>query len=219
MGDAKPPGVKHEAVHRDGLAVRLTIDGVAQKGVTEETVVHPDLVGSPGVQSTENQRGAIWRGVKKVKVGNRGFSRTGIANRHALSVHWVARDVVEDGLVGFLRRGLSDAEVEFGALTVGKLGDEMFEGGVCFCRDDAAGGVFVEAVDDAGPPFPAFGGELARAMVEESIDQSFVFIARSGMDDHTGGLIDDDEFRVFVEDREGNVLWLRGAGFFLGDRD
>ena len=57
----------------------------------------------------------------------------------------------------------------------------MFEGFVCFRGDEAAGGVLIESMDDAGPPVSAFGGELAGAVVEEGIDQSSILIAGSGM--------------------------------------
>lgn len=83
---------------------------------------------------------------------------------------------------------------------------EGFESGVIFGGDEATGGVFVEAMNDAGAGRVGFVGELSLAVVEEGIDEGAIGVAGGGMDDHAGGFVDDDEVWVFEEDFEGDVL-------------
>ena len=72
------------------------------------TLVDANLMGAAGVESAEDERGAIWRGVEEVEVGDRRFSGPWVADVHPLSVDGVTCDVVEDGLVFFFGRGLRD---------------------------------------------------------------------------------------------------------------
>ena len=79
--------------------------------------------------------------------------------------------------------------------------------------------VLVDAVDDARPRDAADPGQPPRAMVEQRVDQGAVEIARGGMDDHAGGLVDDDQMIVLEDDVERDVLRRvvqRGGG---GDAD
>ena len=81
-------------------------------------------------------------------------------------------------------------------------------GGVGFRDDQAAGSVFVEAVNDAGSLDAADAGELAFAMMEQGVDESAVGVSGSGVDDHAFVLVDDDERVVFVKHPECDVLGL-----------
>jgi hypothetical protein len=56
-------------------------------------------------------------------------------------------------------------------------------------------------------------------MVDERVDQRAGRIAGAGMDDQAGGLVDDDQFGVLVQDRERNVFGLRLGGFRLRQFD
>ena len=166
MRDAESPGVKHEAGNGNNLAGGFGVNRVSKKRVAEVAVVDADLVGPSGVEGAKNERGAVGFGVQDVQVGNGRFARAGIANVHALPVHRVAGDVVENRLVCFFGRGLRDGEVKLGGGAVGELVYEAGEGRLGFGRNDAAGGVFVEPVDDARAGFIFVDGEMPRAMVE-----------------------------------------------------
>jgi hypothetical protein len=86
---------------------------------------------------------------------------------------------------------------------------------VAFGDDQQAGSVLVYPVDDAGALDAADARQLARAMVEQRVDQSAVQIARGGMDDKAGGFVHYDQVVVFISDGEGNILRLgieRGGG-------
>jgi len=43
-------------------------------------------------------------------------------------------------------------------------------------------------------------------MGDQGVDQGAVGVARCRVDDQSGGLVDDDQVVVFVEDRQGNIL-------------
>ena len=166
MRDAESPSVKHEAGNRNSLSGGFGVNRVAEKRVAEVLVVDADLVGPSGMKGAKNERGAVGCGVQEVEVGNGRFPRAWIANVHALPVHRVAGDVVENRLVVFFGRGLRDGEVKLGGGAVGELVHKAGEGRLGFGHNDAAGGVFVEPVDDAGAGFIFVDGELPRAMVE-----------------------------------------------------
>ena len=52
-------------------------------------------------------------------------------------------------------------------------------------------------------------------MVQQRVDERPVEIARRGMDDEPGGLVDDEEMLVLEHDRERNVLRLVVRGRWL----
>ena len=71
--------------------------------------------------------------------------------------------------------------------------------------DNAAAGLFIEAVDDAGTMFLRSGGESA-AVVEQGIDQRPLVMTGPDMDDHASRLVDDNEVFILVQDAQRNVL-------------
>ena len=95
-------------------------------------------------------------------------------------------------------------------------------GAVVFGDEDEAAGLLVEAMDDAGAEVAADVGEFVE-VEEEGVDEGATVAgvvggAGSGVDHHAGGLVDDGEVLVFVEDLEGDVFGdgvegcgLRGA--------
>ena len=70
-----------------------------------------------------------------------------------------------------------DAPVNPGQGVVLKLGGELLVGSIVFRRDDEAGGVPVDPVDDAGPQLPSDAGEGVPAVVQQGIDQRAVRVA------------------------------------------
>src|SRR3546814_12552329 len=72
--------------------------------------------------------------------------------------------------------------------------------------DDQAARILVDAVDDAGPRDAADARKLSRAMVEQRVDERAVEIARGGVDDHAGGLVDDDQMLILPGDDQIQVL-------------
>lgn len=76
---------------------------------------------------------------------------------------------------------------------------------VVFGDDDAARGVFVEAVDDARAGLATDAGEVV-AVVEKGIDEGAVGVACGGVDDEAGGFVDDEDVAVLIKNFDGDVL-------------
>ena len=88
-------------------------------------------------------------------------------------------------------------------------------------RHHDAGGLLVEPVDDTRPLDAANARQAVAAMEDQRIDQGASPVARAGVNDQTGRLVDDDEFGVLVENVERDIFAGRFGGFGLGklDRD
>jgi hypothetical protein len=86
----------------------------------------------------------------------------------------------------------------------GELGDKSGVGLFVFGDDQNAGGVFVEAMDDAGAEFAADALKVG-AVMEKGVDERVGEMAGGGVDDQSGGLVEDDEVGVFMEDIQRNV--------------
>jgi len=94
---------------------------------------------------------------------------------------------------------------------------------VVFGDEDETAGLFVEAMDDSGPEVAADVGEFVEVK-QQRVDEGAAVagvlfarcsVARTGVDHHAGGLVDDGEMFVFVEDFEGNVFRGGMKGFGL----
>jgi hypothetical protein len=84
--------------------------------------------------------------------------------------------------------------------------------------DEQPGGIAVEAVDDAGALRVAAGrlgrSGRRRGALREQLGERVLAVALGGVDDDSGGLVDDEQVLVLVGDREG----LRGLGGSAGGR-
>ena len=104
---------------------------------------------------------------------------------------------MDEGHVGFFDRAAF------------KLAGEAPVGLVGFGDEDQAGGVAVKAVDDAGPPGIAAGGECGvgqLGVVEEGVDEGAGPVAAGGVDDEAGLLVEGDEMLIFIDDVQGDVF-------------
>lgn len=166
------------------------------------------LMSPTGVEVTKNE-GGFCRGVggECFVICDGGLAAGGIDDGHFLAIHWVAADVGEDGFTVGLWDAIGDGEVKLlhgGAL--GKLGDESLVGWISFRDNKAAGGIFIEAMDDTGAFDTADARELAVAVVEKGVDESAIVVAGGWMDDHTVGFMEDDDVLVLKKDVERDIL-------------
>ncbi len=186
----------------------FSVDRIAEDGGAEVVHVDADLVGAAGVEVAEDEgglRGGI--GGERFVIGNRGLAAGRVDDRHFLAVDGVAADVGEDGVLCLRRDAMGDGEVElFHGRALGKLGGEGLVGDVGFRDDEAAGGILVEAVDDAGALDAADAGELAFAVVEQGVDEGAVGVAGRGVDDDSMFLVEDEDVFVFEKDIQRDVL-------------
>lgn len=92
---------------------------------------------------------------------------------------------------------------------IGKLRSETFMSGIGFGRDEQAGGVFVDPVNDPGARDAADPRQRSRAMVQQRIDQRARCVSRSRVDNHACGFVDHYKVIVFVRDIKRDILRLR----------
>lgn len=83
-----------------------------------------------------------------------------------------------------------------------------------FGDGDDAGGIAIEAVDDAGSGWAADGAEVLE-VVGEGTGECTAPMSFGGMDDHPRGFVDDHEVFIFEEDIEIDFL---GFGPIVGRR-
>jgi hypothetical protein len=84
------------------------------------------------------------------------------------------------------------------------MAPEHLERGVGPGDDEAAGGVLVEAVDEAEARRPAGGAEAQS--VEERVHHRGVGGPARRVDHHPGGLVEDDQLAILVQHGERQVL-------------
>ena len=151
-----------------------------------------------------------------------GGAAIGAACGHAGATDDVAGDGEADGSVVFFDVAVEESDVGLGDLAAGEHVAEFAVGAVVFGDEDEAAGELVKAVYDAGAQVASNVGEFGE-VEEECVDEGAAIAGvvggtGSGVDHHAGGLVDDGEVLVFVEDVEGDVLGdgverrgLRGA--------
>src|SRR4029077_3717351 len=119
-----------------------------------------------------------------------------ITHRHAVARARVAIDRTIDPAVRTVRRTPDKGEIaalERRAATavIGELRSQRRMRAIVLRHHHEAGRILVEPVDDAGPTLAADAGQAVAAMGDQGIDQRSGPVARGGMNDETGGLIDD----------------------------
>ncbi len=76
--------------------------------------------------------------------------------------------------------------------------------------DDQTGRLFIEAVDETGAHHAA--AAVFVQVMGQGVEQCAVFVAVGGVDEHVGGLVDDDEVLVFENNIERDVFGPHGVG-------
>jgi hypothetical protein len=208
-------------------AAGATVEGVAHEGGAQVGEVHPDLVGAPGEQLALHQGHAGGAG-QDPDAGLGGTPTFG--HHHPQAVALVPGDGLVDQeaahlgqLGGVAHQGqvplLHGAGLELvldGTLGLRRLG-----------QAEAAGGVPIEAVDEAGPPGGQFlailGGLLVAAgehrglqSVQQGVDDGAAGVPGPGVHHHATGLVDDPELRVLIQRGQVDGLGLQVRGRGLG---
>lgn len=167
--------------------------------------MHADLVGAAGVDLRLDQR----RGVQPFEhtvTRVRGTTGIVVARRHALAVRWMPGNGGAD-FAGFTREFTAhNRVVNFFDLPFGKLRGEREMRFVVFGDDEAAAGFLVEPMHDAGPGNAADAAERAPAMVEQGVDERVFLVSGGGMNDQSGGLVQNQQRFVLEKNGEWNFL-------------
>jgi hypothetical protein len=131
----------------------------------------------------------------------------------------VARDGGTD-VAGF-RVHVTDGQGVVGLLDFAarELAGEGEVGCVVLGYDEAAAGIFVEAVNDAGAGDAADAAQFAAAVVEQGVDEGAVLVAGRRVDDEAGRFVEDEQAAVLVEDLKGDGLGLGFEGPGWGPMD
>ena len=178
-------------------------------GMLEMRHVHADLVGAPGFQPAFEQRVRA-EALAQAEMGDRIAAI--VAHGHADAVARMAVDRRIGGAAGH-QRADHHRQVLAMHFARGQLFDQR---GVRRQRardDHDAGGVLVEAVDDAG----ARQRVERRIAMQQRIDQRAGRIAGAGMHDQARRLVDDEDVLVLVQHVEGDVLGLANGSAFEHD--
>ena len=150
MDKAQPPGVEALACQA-GHRLFCPIHRIAQQGMAQIGHVDANLVGAAGLQ-TALQVGAAGIAPQHLPVGHR---RTALGvHRHLLPVHRVAADGGVHRAAVLFEAAHRHRLVHPGQGVVLKLGGQSQMGAVVFGRDNKAGGVPVNAVDNARAQLP-----------------------------------------------------------------
>ena len=137
---------------------------------------------------------------------------------HLLAVPRIASDREHDFALADARDPGGERQVLLAERPSPHLAREHLVGTVRLRDQEHPRRVAVETVDDPGPQLAADAGQVAD-VVEEGIHERARRVARGGMDDEAGRLVDRDQVFVLVEDRERDVLGLDGGLARLGDVD
>ncbi len=219
--EAELGGVEHDAGGLEEGFVAAAVDAFSEEGVTGFGEVDADLVGATGFEAAGDEGGAAeeleWFDVgdgELALVGAQAAAVRGGLDGAAAAVAAVGDDAGADGL----GRDVAVSECEVAAadgVEAELLGEALF-GEPGAGEDEEAGGLAVEAMDDAeggsaarvaGVGAGAAGEPATHEFVEGS---AFALFERHGGD--AGGFIDDDEVGIDVGDGGvGQLAFARGA--------
>ena len=142
-----------------------TVERVTDDGMTDRGAVEANLVGASGFEAKVNE-GVVTEAFENVPVGDGEASPVVyVQDRHLFAIARMASNGEIDCAVFLARGTVNEAEVFALCGFGGDLCLEVLVGEVRFCDDDRAGGVFIEAVNDAGALGSADAGKLVATMV------------------------------------------------------
>ena len=125
---------------------------------------------------------------------------------HFLAVGRVAADRRIDGAGIVPDSAADDAHIRPGQTVILQLRGQRGVRKVVLGRDNEAGCVLVDAMDDAGALFPADAGQGVAAVGQQRVDERAVRVTGGRVDDKPLGLVHDDHVRVLIADLQRNVL-------------
>jgi hypothetical protein len=182
----------------------LSVGFIAEDRKAQELEVDSDLVSPAGMERGFDQ-GGLAQAFQNAITGP-GRPAGVVPHRHALPV----RRVPGDGGVDFAtvagQLAAKDGVIELLDFPSGELGGQGQVGFVILGDDEASAGFLVEAVDDAGAGDAADAAELARAMVEQGVDERVFLVSGGGMHDQAGSLVQNQERLVLEEDVQRHFL-------------
>ena len=186
---------------------------VAEDRTAKVAEMNANLVRSTGFRHTANDR----EPAKTLEDLEKGLRRLGVgvvrSDRHTDAEFRMMTDrLVDDFSIRIDRSERYRQIFLFDALFF-KKGGKVRMRNVVFRNDDDAARVAVEPMNDSRPGGTAVRAQLAREAMRKRADQRPGPMAARRMHDHVGGLIDDRQIVVFIEDVERDLFGNRGLSW------
>ena len=187
------------------LMRRPAIDRIAEQRMADRRHVDPYLVRAPGLQPAFYQRG-VAPVLELLPMGDGALASPILHDCDFLAV--AARAGEGRVYCTFHSRRHAGHGGKIAAVDRVRLEllGQPFVGDVGLGDNQEAGRVLVDPVNDPGPGNSADSGQASAAMVEQGVDQCSVAVARGGMNDQPGRLVDHQQMLVFEEDGERDFL-------------
>jgi hypothetical protein len=172
---------------------------VAGDGMTDRREMDPDLVCPAGDEVELEQRPAIEAFPHPI-AGRRRTTRG--HDRHPRPMARVPPDRRFDPSHCCRHGAMDEGEIRLLDTPRLELGHDRGLGDVRLRHDEQPARIAIEAVDDPGAADPGNPAEGVAMATQERIDEGPVLMARRGMDDQPRRLVDDQQVRVLVDDRD-----------------
>ena len=169
--------------------------------------MHPDLVGPPRLQHAF--RIAVPGERLQHPVVGDGAAAAGHPRGHLFPVPGMPAHGQIHHPFGGAGRADEQRGIDPVQAVVPQLGRQGCVGPVRLCRQHQAGRVLIQPVDDPRPLHSADPGEGIAAVMEQRIHQRAALMPGGGVNDHTLGLVDDQQVRILKEDIQRDLLRLR----------
>jgi hypothetical protein len=203
MGDRELPGVQHQSLGTL-LSILAPVEGVSHDRVPDGGQMYADLM-SPTRQRAHLKQCGIVMALEHAELGD-GRSTAAFPDGPALTILHIPAERSFDATLVLLHPSVHQRKIRFLDGAILELSNERVIGRVALGEEDDAAGLFVEAVDDAGPLGSSDTSQ--RAPMEQAQQEGAPAVPRAGIDDPSRGLIDHDEVLIFVEDGQRHRLRL-----------
>ena len=217
--EERPVEVRDGAEVAGHAPVDAAVQRVADDRMADRAQVHADLMRAAGVNRDLRQRqhAAEVLGADDARDRRAAAARARRLRRHLLPVRRIAADRRVDAASG-QHLAPDEREVFLLDLAVGELARQLLVRRVVLGDDHQPRRAAVEPMHDARALLAADAAQIVDVM-QQRVDQRAARVAGRRMHDHPGRLVDDDEVRVLVEDRQRQRLGLRRRVDRLRDVD
>ena len=232
MAELQSLSMEHLAVRRreDRLVRRSpSVRRVAHDGASDRGHVYAYLVRAPREDVTFHERDhaagfpdvfgdGFGVGGERAVVGD-GELPVLRYDGHLLAVAFVSPDQVLDVSFGGIGDPMDERAVDLADVVVRReiLGERV-HGDLRLGDDHHAGGILIEPVHNARARHAADAFEVG-AMVQDGVHERAGVVSRRGVDDETGGFVENEDVVIFEEDVQRDVLRLRLCRYGRRNRD
>ena len=205
MQERQLPRMKALRVHPK-LRLPVSVDRVPEDRMAPPCQMHADLVCAARFESAFQQR--IARKALQHAPVRHGLAAVLFRDAHLFPVRRVAPDGRVDRAAVLTDIAADDAGIRPRQRVILELRSQRPVRMIVFCRDQQAGRVLVNAVDDARAQFAADAGKAVAAVVHQRVHERPAPMASRWMDDKPLRLVDHDHVRILIYDVQRDVFRL-----------